>query len=129
MNESLGKEYKLCSKKAIDRLFKEGNSFRCDGLRFIYVYHQLEDKEFKILFSVSKRNFKRAVDRNLLKRRMREAFRKNKTDLVANALNSQREVHIGMVYNQNKIISFHEIEAMVIKGLKILNKKLNEIHE
>ena len=39
MNESLGKEYKLCSKKAIDRLFKEGNSFRCDGLRFIYVYH------------------------------------------------------------------------------------------
>jgi ribonuclease P protein component len=125
MDESLGKEFKLCSKKAIDRLFKDGKSFRSESLRFVYFRENSSVDELKILFVVSKRNFKRAVDRNLLKRRMREAFRKNKTILYHESQNTSKHLHVGILYGQNKIMSFKEIEVL----MTMLDQKLKTAHE
>lgn len=59
------------------------------------------------VFSVPKRHFKRAVKRNLLKRRMREAYRKNKSALGG------KQVDLMLVYNSKEIVSYEKISENV----------------
>ena len=88
MNESFGREEKLKSKVLIDRLFSEGKSLQKYPLRLIYLPKINSEAEMhKTAVSVPKRRFKKAVDRNKIKRLMREAFRKNKY-LVSSNLDS-----------------------------------------
>ena len=74
--------------------------------------------------SVPKRLFKRAVDRNLLKRRIREAYRHNKVDLYK--LLQQKDLKVNMViqYQHREISGFHAIEKALIKGMTKLLEKL-----
>ena len=74
--------------------------------------------------SVPKRIFKRAVDRNLLKRRIREAYRLNKSQLTS--LPQQQELRLKLViqYQHKEIESFQIIERALINGLLKLNEKL-----
>lgn len=78
MSEHFKKSEKLKSKKSFDQLFSEGKSVKAFPLRLVYVPLGEGSECHKIGVSAPKRNFKRAVDRNRLKRLMREAFRKNK---------------------------------------------------
>ncbi|MGD9557921.1 MAG: ribonuclease P protein component [Mangrovibacterium sp.] len=76
---SLKKEERLCSKKLIGSLFLEGESFFIFPLKVVYLKSDLPGGgPVQAAFAVSRKNFKRAVKRNLLKRRMREAYRLNK---------------------------------------------------
>ncbi len=77
MNEKLPTILKLKSRKQIARLFAEGSSVKSYPLVLAYMPCDIEEP-FKVGFSVSKRNFKTAVDRNRVKRLLRENFRKNK---------------------------------------------------
>jgi ribonuclease P protein component len=65
-------------------------------------------------FSVSKRNFKKAVDRNLLKRRMREAYRKNKSTLLSSLPEDQSLACVAIVYVAKEKITFEIIEKKLI---------------
>ncbi len=76
MTESFPNTEKLKSQKLIERLFLEGNSISVYPLRMVYIE---SGTNLKIGVSVSKRNFKRAVDRNRIKRLLREGFRLNKS--------------------------------------------------
>lgn len=78
MNEKLPKALKLKSKKLIKELFSEGNSTKAFPIILISKKENSIQTPFKVGFSVSKRHFKHAVDRNKIKRLMREYFRKNK---------------------------------------------------
>ena len=73
------KEERLCSRKLLDLLFKNGSSFLLYPFRVSYL---LADTPFKfpvqVVINVSKKRYKRAVDRNLVKRRCREAYRLQK---------------------------------------------------
>ena len=73
------KEERLCNKKLIDELFHNGSSFLCYPFKVSWLLTDTP-QEFpaQVLLSVSKKRFKHAVDRNLLKRRIREAYRLNK---------------------------------------------------
>ena len=76
---SFGKKDKLKSKKTIENLFREGKSISVYPLRLVYLQTDFEDNVMtKTGVSVSKRNFKNAVDRNRIKRLIREVFRLNK---------------------------------------------------
>ncbi len=85
MNTSFNSIEKLKSKKLISELFTNGKSVSAYPLRLVYLKTTFEDPvNLKVGVSVSKRYFKHAVDRNHIKRLMREAYRLNKNDYFNN---------------------------------------------
>jgi len=108
-NNRFGKAEKLCGELDIDRLYKQGTSFLSHPVVFYYI-PQPDLLKSQVLVSVSKKKFKNAVDRNLIKRRLREAYRLNKSIL-------QHAHHIGMVYVGNSILEYNLIRKSVVEGL------------
>ena len=75
------KEERLCSRKYLDLLFKNGSSFLLYPFRVSYLFiDEPADVQAQVVINVPKKRYKRAVDRNLLKRRIREAYRLNKEE-------------------------------------------------
>lgn len=113
LKNSFSKEEKLCSEKDIDLVYKTGQSFLSHP---VVIYHLPMPgiSLSKVLVSVSKRKFKKAVDRNLLKRRMREAYRLNKSILSSKSF-------LAFVYVGNEPATFQTIEKAIISGLQKIN--------
>lgn len=85
MNFNYSKKDKLKSKKLIDLLFTEGQSVSAYPLRLVYLNTTFNDNVItKTGVSVSKRKFKTAVDRNHIKRLLRESYRLNKSSFFNN---------------------------------------------
>lgn len=85
MNYTFNKKEKLKSQKLIEQLFTQGQSVMVYPLRLIYIETTFDDSvKVKAGVSVSKRNFKKAVDRNRIKRLMREAYRLQKPTHLSN---------------------------------------------
>lgn len=111
------KKERLTGKKKVEGLFKKGSSFYLGDFQVRYL--QAHDSEsHQLLISVPKRNFKRAVDRNLLKRRIREAYRLNKDRLVADT--TDQSLYIGFIYLSKEILTFHDIQDQLIRCLERL---------
>ena len=86
MKSTFSKKERLKSETLISRLFEEGRVISEFPLRIVYLKTEFNDGvAFKTSVSVSKRNFKSAVDRNHIKRLLREAFRLNKTQYFNNS--------------------------------------------
>lgn len=125
MDQSFGKKEKLKSKILITRLFTEGKSISQFPLKLIYLpISQPSINTHKTGVSVPKRNFKKAVDRNLLKRLMREAFRKNKY-LVNSNLNNSYAFMIIFI-GKGKIEYQKMFKAMEALLKKFEEKELNK---
>jgi len=112
------RQERLSGKKRIEGLFKKGSSFYLDAVQVRHLKMDNQDVPHQVLVTVSKRHFKRAVDRNLIKRRMREAYRLNK-HLIAEV----HPLYIGFVYISRDILTFHDIQDQLITGLKRLERK------
>ena len=125
MNERFGKEYKLCSKKIIDELFKTGRHIKSFPLRFIYKKKVLTTgQRFQVVISVPKKRFKKAPDRNRLKRLIREAVRKNKHALESFLLQKDEQVALFLIYIGQEILTYAEIEAKIVKAFNRLIEEL-----
>lgn len=109
MNEKFGKAYKLCSKKQMDVIFQEGKS--CKSFPFILRYSltKTENVPFQIAISVPKRLFKKAVDRNKLKRLIREAIRKKKYILEENIAVTGKKLALFLIYTSKEKLNYSEI--------------------
>lgn len=106
------KAEKLKSRKIIDLLFSEGKSVSKYPLRLVYA--PTEGIEEKLLFgvSVSKRNFKNAVDRNYFKRVLRECYRLNKNLLYENL---DRPYAMMFFYQSKERLSYQEIHEKTLQ--------------
>lgn len=124
---SFNKKEKLKSEKEISRLFKNGKFLFTADLKGVYVRNDdLCERGVKVSVSVSKSRFKHAVDRNMIKRQVREAYRLSKTILYKNLENDFFSIHLMIIYNKNKKIDFYSIKNQVEKILQTILKTYTE---
>jgi len=121
------KEERLCNKRLIDELFHNGSYFLCYPFKasWLLVDDAAQTVSAQILISVSKRRYKRAVDRNLIKRRLREAYRLQKQQHLYELLvSSDKKIVLSLGYIGKQIESFDFIEKKMLKLLKQLSEQL-----
>ena len=119
------KEEKLCSQKIIGDIFLSGTSFLCYPLKVVWKYEELPTSfPAQVVFSVPKRLFKRAHDRNLLKRQLREVYRYQKHELYQSLELNDRKIAVMIVYIAKEKLEFSQIEGAMTKVIAKLKKKL-----
>jgi len=109
---------RLTKEKSIQELFEKGSSFYLFPFKVFFLVNP--DQEYpvhQLLFSVSKKNFKRAVDRNLIKRRMREAYR-----LQKDAIPGSPRLILGFIYTHKEILLFEEMKKKILLAFNKLSK-------
>lgn len=115
---------KLKSRKTIEVLFTAGKSVSVYPLRLVFVpVEQLENTTLQMGVSVSKRYFKKAVDRNYFKRLLRESYRLNKSILHENL---EQKYAMMLLYQTKEQLSFHEINT---KTKALFEKFLEQIQK
>ena len=108
------KAERLSKEKNIQELFSKGSSFYLYPFKILLLPNPDQNYPYnQVLISVSSRNFKKAVDRNLIKRRIREAYRLNKA-----ALKGTQKLMIAYIYTAKEILTFQEIQEKLIKAFK-----------
>lgn len=121
------KEERLSSLIVIGKLFSEGESFLAYPIKVVFVKTELpEAVPMQSSFSVSKRNFKRAVHRNLLKRRMREAFRLRKNEFYQSLSSTNGQLAVMFIFIGKQISDFAEIDKGMKSALSKMSRKLSE---
>lgn len=121
------KAEKLCGPIRISNLFKAGQSFNVYPLRFTYVatVTNIDISNPEILVWASKRYFKRAVKRNLLKRQIREAYRLQSSALKQECLQANISLQLAINYTSKDILPYHIIERSMVKGLERLRSQIS----
>ena len=114
------KEERLCSQKTINLLFENGNVLYTGVLKVVWKINNNNISEAKAAFSAPKKAFKLAVTRNLLKRRMREAYRNNKHLLYNHIFEKNISVSLFFILRVDNIPSYKTIEKSVIEALNKL---------
>ena len=124
MKQTLGKQERLKSKTLIGKLYTEGNSVKSFPLRMVYIQAEHgSNYPAQVGVSVPKRNFKKAVSRNRIKRLLRETYRKQK-ELVYNSIDKPYVFMISYIGKEE--FSYKELEAKMEKLLKAFVEKINQ---
>lgn len=121
--ETFDKSERLCSRKVIEKLFETGHIFYTPLFKVVWEPGNYSfTGPAQVAFSVSKRGFRLAVTRNLIKRRLRETYRKNKA-LLYNHLRSQNiQIVFVVIIRGNSVPDYAKVE----KGVKdVIHKLIN----
>jgi len=124
--EHFGKSYKLCSRKTIDLLFNEGKQLRVFPLKVYYSESKsIEKVPFQVVLSAPKRQFKRAHDRNYVKRLLKEVLRKEKQPLEDALNESGKQLSLFIIYTNKEVLTYQELEKCARKLVVKLIAELN----
>lgn len=123
---TLPRSERLSWKRHIDTLFANGSSFVAYPLRVIYLPMKKDNPETmaSVLINVSKRKLKRAVDRNFVKRRIRESYRLHKDILTGTLADGEWSLLTAFLYIDNKKTPFATIDKAMTKALQTLCTKV-----
>ena len=121
---ALPKAERLSSLTAVRRLFADGASGFVYPFRYMVLKSESTTPSVEVLFSVPKRNHKRANRRNTLKRRMREAYRLNNDALHAAIEEHGKEVDIAFVYSTKDLLPYKTIEHAVRRILADVSQNM-----
>lgn len=124
---TLSKEERICSKKLINELFTgNGRSMTAFPLRVVFMKRTIVDDQPRaaMLVSVPKRYFKHAVDRNRVKRQVREAFRRNKSIIIQNLTDDHEAVAMAFVWLTNEKYPSSEVENRMVRLLTRISECL-----
>ena len=121
--QTLSKYERLSSKIAITNLFETGKSFYCSPFKIVWQEVAGNISPAQIVISVPKRLFKKAVDRNRLKRLAREVYRKHK-NIIYDKLNNKKIILL-FIFTSKTMIDYKEMEEKIIIALHRLNKNIN----
>ena len=125
MKLTISKDERSLSKKSINNIYKEGQKLRSKSLNVIWINSQLQSSKIKLVISVPKKNIKKAVERNYLKRIIRECYKKNKpfiNDLI------QSPIKIIIIYNKTTLLGFNKLEIELLTLFKKIYKKQDAIN-
>lgn len=124
---TLSKEERICSKKLINELFTgNGRSMTAFPLRVVFMKRTIVDDQPRaaMLVSVPKRYFKHAVDRNRVKRQVREAFRRNKSIITQNLTDDHEAVSMAFVWLTDEKFPSSEVENRMVRLLTRISECL-----
>ena len=120
------KEEKLKSRKAIESLFSNGHSFTVYPLKVLYKIQSAEEGCLRAGVAVSTRLFKRAVDRNRIKRLLRESYRIEKAELKSIVLSKHLVVHVFFIYLDKSKTTYQSTSETMKKCLDRLHQKIKD---
>lgn len=119
------KKQKLCSDKEIEKLFENGNSIAETPLKVIWLTQKKSDNSsVKLLIVVSKKRLKLAVERNVIKRRIKESYRLQKNKLEAFLKSHKQQLNLAIIYQNNKILDYNTIDLKINLLLSRLIKQI-----
>ena len=125
----LGKKERLKSRKQIDSLFAGGKSFAAFPLRVVYRFESpAETPGIRVGVTAPKKHFKKAVDRNRIKRLLREAYRLQKTGLTEAALHGGKAANVFFMYTDKSLPLFETVQPAMARCILHLQQKLKS-HE
>ena len=128
-NNKFTKSERLSRKSVVERLYAEGRSVAAFPLRAVYLPLEPEEGEpsASVLVSVSKKRFRHAVDRNLVKRRLREAYRLNKHPFVEALQQKECRMAVAILYLDKHHHSFSHLQARLKKLLQsVITKEFGQ---
>ena len=112
---TFGKGEKLKGEKIIDQLFKEGKSVSNNGFTLVHLVQPLRTfYPAQAGFSVPKKHFKRAVDRNRIKRLMREVYRLNKAGFYEKLVEKKQQMAIMFVYKGKEMPEYETVTKAIV---------------
>jgi len=126
MRFTFKKEERLYGHAALENVYENGKHLHINNIKILFL--EVPQSTFpacRVVFSVPKRNFKKAVERNLIKRRMREVYRNHKHLLYEHLAEKQKNIHVYLIYSSKQIISFDELKENLLQALQLLANRVN----
>lgn len=126
MRATLRKYERLNSVKRIKALFAQGESLSVYPVRAVFLYDAEQPhglSPVQVLFSVSSRHFRKACHRNLIRRRLKESYRKHKHPLVETTLHMQGTLYLALIFTSRQTESYALIEKAIIRLISDLSAR------
>lgn len=126
---TLGKQERLKSRKIIELLFSEGKKFMLSPLRVFYLFDEMKNSPLQFGVGVSTKNFKKAVDRNRIKRIIREACRLQKLPLQEKIKEKNLRLYLFFIYTAKELTDYkfiYDKMGLVLQKLMIEVEKQSE---
>ena len=124
--QTLGKSERLKSRKQIELLFSKGKKIHLQSIRVYYRWDFVKKGSLQAGFGVSARYFKKAVDRNRIKRQLREAWRTQKSSLRDMVKGRDESLDVFIIYSAKELPGYEELKTQVALFLTRFQSGINE---